>query len=514
MKLQDIVMPLLFAVMTMWTFNYFFSPKQSDSSDAVQSGQSFTAMSSSQMCQPINTEVDFYDNSLTDSFATADVSGYKSDWEFSTAAASVRSLGFKRELGGLPGILTTIEPPAELNRANAAFLVALDEMTPYEFVFIGKETRENGVAVTYSATTPRARMTKEYLVSNDTYKVDMILTIEPVKPGDTLHPRLFVPVPHVADVSEYDKIFGLVYTARDSLEKIKPKNTIDTIWAAPKIFGAESRYFINALVSDSDKFTQRAYFKLEDINRLTAILEGPVIQEKTTWHLSFYCGPKESAALAAVDKRLESAMDYGWLAPFAKLMLWLLNLIYSLVGNYGWAIIILTVLMRLLMLPFVSSGSKSMNKSKDTQKKMNALKIKYKDDPEALAKAQLELVRKNGLVPIGGCLPLLLQFPVLMGLNYALRSSIELYRAPFIWWIKDLSASDPYYVLPGLIGLSFFLIFSAQAKDPRHKVAMLIAVAVATGIFANLSAGLSLYICVSSFLGFAQTKLIKGSSAV
>ena len=164
--------------------------------------------------------------------------------------------------------------------------------------------------------------------------------------------------------------------------------------------------------------------------------------------------------------------------------------------------------MRLAMYPFARSGEKNLRKQSEVAEKMKYLSQKYKDDAEGLRQAQAELIKKHGLSPFTGCLPLLLQVPVFIGLNYALRNSIELYHAPFLW-IHDLSTRDPYYIIPAFVGITLFLSLSATSKDPRHKITMLILSCVLIGVLMNISAGLGLFISVSSLFGYLQAGIGK-----
>jgi YidC/Oxa1 family membrane protein insertase len=512
MKLQEILLPVLFAFITVWGISYFFGGKKVEDTTQLRSGQQFTVMPTIQMCQPVNMEIDFFDAHGKQEPVLTDLQGYRSDYMFSSAGAIVDSLKFKRDLGGVEGTITTIFPSSLHQEEKGAFIVALQEATPLDFKLIDQKQTEEAARITYESTNNNARIIKEFIVSKKNYSINMVVTIEPIHKDSIIQPRIFIPGPYMPELEKQEHFAGIVYTEREALEKIASETTGGFAWRSPQIFGVEDRYFVNALVHDQHHFTQRAYFKREEGGRLIAILEGPSITEKKSWTLTFYCGPKEGHELAVVDKRLETIMDYGWLAPISKFLLYLLNLIYYYVGNYGWAIIILTLFMRLIMYPFARSGERNLRKQNELAEKMKYLSQKYKDDAIALREAQAELARKHGLSPVAGCLPLLLQIPIFVGLNYALRNSIELYRAPFVLWIKDLSVKDPYYVIPGLVGLTFFWSMSATSKDPRHKVAMLVLSLFLIAVLANISAGLGLFIGVSSLFGVIQTKLGKGMS--
>jgi YidC/Oxa1 family membrane protein insertase len=183
----------------------------------------------------------------------------------------------------------------------------------------------------------------------------------------------------------------------------------------------------------------------------------------------------------------------------------LLNFLYTFLGNYGWAIVALTVLTKLVLLPFSLSGAKSMKKHAEMQKKLKYLQQKYKDDPETLMRERADLVRKEGLSGLSGCLPILLQLPIFFALSRVLSSSIELYQAPFFGWITDLSARDPYYILPILVALAMLL--QATTVDAAQRMQLIIMALVFGAITANLSAGLCLYIFMSTLLGVVQAMI-------
>lgn len=510
MKLQDIVVLTGLSFLTMFLINYFSAPRPTEEHALVRPGQEFSVMKSVQMCYPVNTEVDFYDAHSGGTAEMIEIAGYDSTMQFSAGGAVLSYAAFKRDLAGVEGAIVTTDTPMATERHRGTWLLALEDATPYAYTLVDRQENEHQRVLVYESANKQAKLTKKFTISLKNYQVDCAITVEPLQKDLPVQARLFVPGPYMAELGEYEKISAVVFTDRESLKKITPEQTIDAAWASPRIFGVEDRYFLYALVNDKDHFTQRAYFKQSEGSRLTAIFEGKPVTETTTWNLSFYCGPKEAHQLAAVDKRLEAVMDYGWLAPVSKLLLNLLEFIYHYVHNYGWAIIILTVCARLLLLPFSQSSRRKMKKSAEVTQKLKYLEQRYKDDPVALREAQSALMRKHGLSMFGGCLPLFVQVPIFIGLNFALRNSIQLYKAPFIGWIHDLSAKDPYYVIPALIGFSSFLMLSSSSKDPRQKVVIAILSLFLAGITAHLSAGLGLFIAVSSFLAVLENSLHAG----
>jgi YidC/Oxa1 family membrane protein insertase len=243
-------------------------------------------------------------------------------------------------------------------------------------------------------------------------------------------------------------------------------------------------------------------------NGVSAILEGPTVVAETEWLMSFYLGPKEIEAMASVDVRLEQTLDYAGIFSFiSKGMLKFLIFLFRYIHNYGLAIILLTLIVKLLLLPFSLKGEKGMKEGKEMQKKMSYVQQKYKDDPERLAQEKAELIRKHGMPGLTGCLPLLLQFPIFIALNRVLSGSIELYKAPLGLWISDLSIPDPYYVLPFIIFLTMLL--QTATAQPSQRL-MMVAMGLLFGVIsASFSAGLALYLCVNTIFTIAQTILYK-----
>nr|MBA2307387.1 membrane protein insertase YidC [Candidatus Dependentiae bacterium] len=207
------------------------------------------------------------------------------------------------------------------------------------------------------------------------------------------------------------------------------------------------------------------------------------------------------------DKRLEGVLEYGWFAPLSKLLLVILNFFYGIFKSYGFAIILITILTRVLLLPFTLRGDMNRRKSLDAQKKLAYIEQKYKHDPEMLARERAEYTRKHVLPGLLGMVPYLFQIPLFIALQRVLSHAIELYKAPFLW-IPDLSSADPYYILPALISLGMVFQFSGVG-DPRKQVTNILIALIIGAFTAQFSAGLALFIGVSTLLGIAQMALQK-----
>ncbi len=221
---------------------------------------------------------------------------------------------------------------------------------------------------------------------------------------------------------------------------------------------------------------------------------------------SLYVGPKEYDRLKAAGHELERAVDFGWFTVIAKPLFVALKYFYKLVGNWGWAIIILTVIIKVLFAPLTHKSQKSMKRMQKLQPLFAELKEKYKGDPAKLNKEMMELYKKHKVNPMGGCLPMLIQIPVFIALYRVLGNSIELRHAPFMFWLHDLSAKDPYYVLPILMGVSMLVMqkMTPTTMDPKQNMMMMLMPVIMVFMFISLPSGLVLYFTVSNLLSMAQ----------
>lgn len=513
MNIKTFLLPLSLALLTTWAIQYFWLNRGPENSQPT-SGQTFVAPQSQAEVQPLLREVDFVDADLAKG-APAVQTRIETDYAnylFSNKGACLEELTFKRLMHGEQIALRTIAGPQEAVHESRCFLVALNQQTPFEYTFLGKKELETAVALPYRAETDAAVIQKTFTIYKTSCKIDVELRITPKK--DPVQARLIFVAPLLIDMNKAnnkpvvdDTIAAIYNTQKGSIAK-EPfaKLDLNKGWLMPTLFGAEDRYFVHALVSDQNGFAKRAYYGAGSIYKLTAFLESASIIQEEQWTLSFYFGPKEDEAMNPVDPRLEQTLDYsGWLAPLSRLLLMILKYLYSFVHNYGWAIILMTFLINLILMPFNIRSAQGMKKYTEFQKKLAHLQQRYKNDPDTLARERTELIAKHGMPGLGSCLPKLLQLPIFFALSRVLSSSIELYRAPFALWIHDLSIPDPLYILPLLITLS--MIVQPVSNDPKQRFTM-IAIALVFGAFATkFSAGLCLYILVGVILNGLQTML-------
>jgi len=225
-----------------------------------------------------------------------------------------------------------------------------------------------------------------------------------------------------------------------------------------------------------------------------------------TFESRLFAGPKLQDRLAEIAPGLELAVDYGWLTILAEPIFWLLNLIHSVVGNWGWAIIILTILIKAAFYKLSETSYRSMANMRKMTPRIQALKDRYGDDKEKLNQAFMELYKKEKINPLGGCLPILVQIPVFIALYWVLLESVELRHAPFILWLDNLTEPDPYYILPLIMGVSMFVQqkLNPPPPDPMQAKIFMALPFVFTVFFAFFPSGLVLYWTVNNLLSITQ----------
>ncbi|GAM78540.1 inner membrane protein translocase component YidC [Vibrio ishigakensis] len=237
------------------------------------------------------------------------------------------------------------------------------------------------------------------------------------------------------------------------------------------------------------------------------IADGQSAEIKST----LWVGPKLQNEMAAVAPNLDLTVDYGWLWFIAKPLHWLLSMIQGVVVNWGLAIIVLTFIVRGAMYPLTKAQYTSMAKMRMLQPKLQAMRERIGDDRQRMSQEMMELYKKEKVNPLGGCLPLILQMPIFIALYWALMESVELRHSPFFGWITDLSAQDPYYILPLLMGASMFLIQKMSpttVTDPMQQKIMTFMPVMFTFFFLWFPSGLVLYWLVSNIVTLIQQTLI------
>ncbi len=318
-------------------------------------------------------------------------------------------------------------------------------------------------------------------------------------------------------------IGGAIYTPENKFEKIPlDKMTEQTI--KPDVAGGWvamlEQYFVGSWLLPPDQHNEFYSRTLEDgyhvlgFKNLNPTKVGP--GQTGTIKERFYAGPTEHKILKTLPQGMSLTVDYGWLTVISAPLFWLLAEIHGLLGNWGWAIIVLTIMIKAAFYPLSATSYKSMAQMRKLQPKMKALKERFGDDRQKLNQAMMELYKTEKINPLGGCLPILIQIPVFLALYWVLLESVEMRQAPWILWIRDLSSQDPYYVLPLIMGASMFAQqkLNPQPVDPVQQKVFMIMPVVFTGMFLFFPAGLVLYWTVNNMLSIAQqwriTRVIEG----
>ena len=368
---------------------------------------------------------------------------------------------------------------------------------------------------------------KTYKFAPDTYAIGMEVIIKNSS-GRGIQDRLFVSLNAKAPGDKRMYAFeGPSALINDELKEIKTKKLKDqnTFEGKIKWVALQSRYFMSGLIPDqieeaslhlalkSDKFVAARYRQPEK-----AIQAGT----QYTYNYQLFMGPKRIEELKNVGNDLNKVVDFGWFDILAKPCLWLMNLFYSVIPNYGVAIIVLTLLVKILLWPLGQKSYKSMSEMKKIQPLMKEIREKYKDDKQRMNQEVMGLYRTYKINPLGGCLPMVVQLPVFFALYRMLYEAIELRHAPFFLWIDDLAAPDrlfrfdfsipfmePPYGIPVLtivMGASMLLQqkMSPPMGDATQAKMMMFMPIIFTFIFINFSSGLVLYWLVNNILSIAQ----------
>lgn len=268
-------------------------------------------------------------------------------------------------------------------------------------------------------------------------------------------------------------------------------------------------YFISAWIPP--KTSVSTYYSKVTSNGLYTIgMIGPQLTAaqgaKISTEAKLYAGPAIANLLEKTAPGLKLTIDYGWFWFISDIIFWMMQHIYDVVGNWGWSIVLVTVIIKLLFYQLSAKSYRSMSAMKKLQPKIEMLKDKFGDDKQKLTQATLALYRSEKVNPMSGCLPILIQIPVFIALYWVLVESVQLRQAPFILWIHDLSQQDPYYILPVLMGLSMFIQqkMNPPPPDPLQAKIMMMMPVVFTVMFANFPSGLMLYWFVNNTLSFLQ----------
>lgn len=507
MNIREWMFPLMLAMVLSYTIQYFMGPQvpiQKDSQGV--SGQSFVAPELQKAQKPLNLQVNFEKEQEVDAVKHT-VSTDLATYRFSSRGAVLESL----EL-----LWQNKQKRIELLGDNAdCFLLALEGKTPLHYDFVKQyDLNDQDIAVEYKATFAGGTILKTFVISRTTYKIDLKVALD-YKAKDVKNPeqvRVVFPMTINLDTASSlpmaggdNTLKGITNKAAASgvvqLREVDVSEQLQEFIFEPKLFGFSDRFLVSSFVSAVEHKPMRAYFKEIGSKQYQAIIESQLFEHDGSFTWSFYFGPKVEKRLHEVAPVLLQSIDYGWFSFLAKPMLSMLKALKNQFGDYGIAIILLTVLLNLLLLPFRLKGERSMRQQAEFQKKLAYIRQKYKHDKSALEAASAELMQKHGLGGIAGCLPMFMNIPFFVALSRVLSGSFELYGASFLW-LPDLSAVDPYYVLGVLTGIT---MLATPTIGDSKQVAMRYGTALIFGTFTMyLSSGLALFILINTLCSLVQ----------
>jgi len=304
----------------------------------------------------------------------------------------------------------------------------------------------------------------------------------------------------------------LTYWTNQEIERVSLQDGLELtqIQTPIKWIAATNRYFAFTLLPQSQALPTGVLQPFGAYGGRFSFVY-PVQSTEIQIPLRTYFGPKDLKVLPKIDQSLDNVVDFGMFTFLAYPILSFMNWLFQFVHNYGLAIILLTVIIRILTYPLTLKSMKSMKQMAKVQPQIQKLKEKYKNDKEALNREMLLLMKSKGYNPMAGCFPILIQMPIFFALYRVLYGSVELYQAPFMFWIQDLSLKDPYYVTPVLMSLTMFLqqkLTPNAITDPTQKKMMQLMPLIFGVFMLTLPAGLTLYILTSTVVGIAQQVII------
>jgi YidC/Oxa1 family membrane protein insertase len=385
------------------------------------------------------------------------------------------------------------------------------------------ESEQGGVKLIKTYTFRRGDYTigvKHDVINNTGAPINPSLYLQLVRDANKPQPKssffAFDPVSTFTGAAVYTDAEKFHKIDFDKIEKGKVEYPVktDNGWIS-----MVQHYFVSAFVPPEK--AQREIFTKKIDNNLYAIGNilplGTVAPGATaSMDAQLYSGPEESARLEKVAPGLELVKDYGYFTIIAKPIFWLMDQIHKVLGNWGWTIIVLTILIKLAFFPLSAASYRSMAKMKTVTPKMQAIRERYKSDPAKMNQAMMELYKTEKINPLGGCLPIVVQIPVFIALYWVLLASVEMRNAPWLGWIHDLASPDPWFILPIVMAASMFIQtkLNPTPPDPIQAKVMLFMPIIFSVMFFFFPAGLVLYWVVNNIMSIAQqwviTKKITG----
>ena len=367
------------------------------------------------------------------------------------------------------------------------------------------------------------KLTKTYTFKSGDYHIDLKHDVTNV--GETaVTPSVYLQLVRDGSKPEGESSFystftgPAVYTDEQKFQKLtfekiekgteEHASKADNGWIA-----LVQHYFVSAIIlpqkTPREIFTKKIATNLYAVGTIVSL--GSIAPgASASLDSLLYSGPQESAVLEQTAPGLDLVKDYGWLTIIAKPIFWLMTQIHNILGNWGWTIIVLTMLIKLAFFPLSAASYRSMAKMKMVTPKMTDIRERFKGDPQKMNQAMMALYKTEKINPLGGCLPIVVQIPVFISLYWVLLASVEMRNAPWLGWIQDLASPDPYFILPVLMAVSMFVQTKLNPKppDPMQAKVMMFMPIIFSVMFFFFPSGLVLYWVVNNVLSIAQQWVI------
>lgn len=373
--------------------------------------------------------------------------------------------------------------------------------------------------VSFAASQGNVELIKTYVFHRGHYGIDVKHEVRN-KGNVAISPSVYMQLTRddgkvASDSAFYNTFTGpAAYTEAEKFQKIDFDSIADNDTDLPSQsnegwIAMLQHYFLTAWVPQQDinreLYTRQLDKHLYAIGSIVAVGEVAPGAEKVV-DSTLYVGPQDQRRLEYIAPNLDLVVDYGWLTFLAKPIYWLLAFLQGLVGNWGWAIVLLTVLVKAILYPISAAGYKSMARMRDVAPRMKAIQEKYGNDKQALNQAMMELYRREKINPAGGCFPILLQIPVFLALYWVLLATVELRGASWLLWVNDLASPDPYLILPLLMVATMIIQMkiSPRPTDPTQAKVMMIMPVVFGVMFFFFASGLVLYWLTNNVLSIWQ----------
>ena len=374
------------------------------------------------------------------------------------------------------------------------------------------ESEQNGV-----------KLVKTYTFERGNYIIDIKHDVTNAT-GEPIAPSLYAQLVRDGNKLDGESMFystftgPAVFTEQEKYQKVDfetiEKGKIDHVTKADSGWIAMVQHYFASAFLPPQNTPREIFTKKIDTNLYavgTIVPMGTVAPGATvSMTTKLFSGPQESDQMEKFSESFDLVKDYGWLTIIAKPVFWLMDQIHKVIGNWGWTIIVLTILIKLAFFPLSAASYRSMAKMKQVTPKMTAIRERHKGDPQKMNQAMMELYKTEKINPLGGCLPILVQIPVFIALYWVLLASVEMRNAPWLGWIQDLSSPDPWYILPVVMAISMFIQTKLNPTPPdpiQAKIMMFMPIAFSV-MFFFFPSGLVLYWVVNNILSIGQQWVI------